>query len=119
MYSLDQISKLLPGVIKLERDYSVETHRSASVKLQTGQWKEVGQIPDYSLNQEGTMKVLERVPLPEPPKPKPVPLSQKAPIIKPPSSSPKPPALEGAVQNPTPTPPKKPSGFFSKPKKDS
>ncbi len=69
MYTIQKLQEVLgKTIIKLDGDYVLETHRGAVVKLQSGSFKKIGEVSDYSLNEQGTMVVLEKIPPPAPKK---------------------------------------------------
>jgi len=39
--------------------YIIDTHRGASTRILSGRFKIIGEVPDFSLNEKGTMVVLE------------------------------------------------------------
>jgi hypothetical protein len=43
-------------------EYIIETHRGAATRVLGGKFKIVGEVPDFSLNEKGTMIVLEVIP---------------------------------------------------------
>ncbi len=66
MYTIADLQKEFGSKINPDRNYVIETHRGAHIKLQTGRFKEIGKVPDYSLNEAGIMIVLEQIPSPLP-----------------------------------------------------
>lgn len=44
-----------------DAEYLIETHRGAATRILGGKFKVVGEVPDFSLNEKGTMVVLECV----------------------------------------------------------
>ncbi len=78
MYTNKSLQQILgTNKIDLSLEYVLETHRGAKAKLGMGGFREVGKVDDYSLNEEGTMIVLERLPAPKPK----VPISKAAPKV--------------------------------------
>jgi len=53
--------------------YIIDTHRGASTRILSGRFKIIGEVPDFSLNEKGTMVVLEVMePLPSAVTPEPI-----------------------------------------------
>ena len=59
MYSIGQLSLLLPGKIHSDKEYVVDTHRGAKVRVAAGTHIQVGEVDDSTQNESGTMVVLE------------------------------------------------------------
>ena len=104
-YTQDQIKQAVGKHWRPEADYVIDTHRGAASRVGL-RFKRVGEIHDFSLNEKGTMIVLERIPPPKPPEPKPS-VAQRVLKTKPdkgregkPSAEPSPPTVKRAEGRP-------------------
>jgi hypothetical protein len=60
-YSISHIKQTLGKDYDPESDYMLETHRGAINKVLSGEWEIVGELPDATLNDKGTMVIMKRV----------------------------------------------------------
>ncbi len=58
-YTLGALRKSFGKKIRDDREYLIDTHRGAETKIGAGTHTEIGKVPDGSLNEDGTMVVLE------------------------------------------------------------
>ncbi len=115
-YSPEILTKLLGNKYDRSFDHVIETHQGAARRIAAGTHKKIGEVPDSSDDQNGTMVVLRDLAKP-PPKPKPI-KNIETPVAKP--------QVKQIVKH-RPDPPAKPStrspskpGMFSNPlKKDN
>lgn len=70
-YTQEQIKQAVGKSWSAGADYVIDTHRGAASRDLIKEFKRVGEIHDFSLNEKGTMIVLERIPPPKPVEPKP------------------------------------------------
>ena len=59
-YTTELLAKHLGKKFNPEAAYLIETHSGAMSRVLEGTHKSVGEVPDFSLNEKGTMVVLER-----------------------------------------------------------
>lgn len=55
----EDIKDVLGNKFNSEADYMLSTHRGVTEKVREG-WKPVGELPDATTDQQGTMVILER-----------------------------------------------------------
>ena len=69
-YTMADVQRELGKHFVPEAFYQIATHRAAFNLVSSGTHKVVGELTDFSLNETGTMKILQQILIP-PPKPKP------------------------------------------------
>ena len=62
MYTPEVLKLHLKGKYDPKADYLIETHRGAATRMIQGTHKAVGEVPDFSQNEKGTMVVMEVIP---------------------------------------------------------
>lgn len=65
-YSREFIEALFPDRIKDFDSLVIETHKGAQQKTALGTHRRIGELPDSSPNQDGTMVLLEKKPPEQP-----------------------------------------------------
>jgi outer membrane biosynthesis protein TonB len=60
-YTNEILAEHLGKKFNADAEYIIETHRGAATRVLAGKFKIVGEVPDFSLNEKGTMVVLECV----------------------------------------------------------
>jgi hypothetical protein len=66
MYTLDDIKNHLGEKFNPEATYILDTHAGARNRIVAGTHRSVGQVPDSTTNENGTMVVLEKLPMDDP-----------------------------------------------------